>query len=317
MFSNSKDFVTKYGKMLQDKAKKVKDFTYNGYPYDLAAGEAQAKSDRDAIDKAIEDKLKLYDIGLESLSTKEFNEKISAKLDGKFDKESKPSASEVIDDFLSTTLKASDVSEYTSDLYEKFQGGSTKKEDIKNFEGNSIDKMISFLKDSSDKISKCQNQLSKYEEKVKKVISKLDKYTSKDGVEGGENMVSEASYVSSLISAYLNLYKAPCNVEISIYKRVASEWLGVLKKFYNYKGNKGAFESTGEDMIDPEALGTIESDTPDDIIDDSAATDDGAAATDDGGKGGSDNDKKGDSAEECATESAIASILETANAYRF
>jgi hypothetical protein len=311
MFSNSEDFVKRYGKMLQDKSKKVKDFHYTGFKYDYTAGDNKAKADKDKVDGVIKKLLADYDVGLEPMDTKEFHKKIDATLGAKFDESAETSVSDKVDQFLSTDFKANDTSEYQSDLEEVYQGGASSKSDIKDFEGIGIDKMINFLKNSSSQITTYQKDLTKYEENVKKVISKLDKYAAKDGEEGGENKVRNASYVSSLISAYLNLYKIPCNVQISMNKTIAKEWLGVLKKFYNFKGNKGAFESaTDEDLVDPEALGTIESDTPDDILDDGKDT--GDTGADDGGKGGSSKD---DTAE-CATESAIASILEVANAYR-
>jgi hypothetical protein len=310
MFASAEDFSKRYGAMIKTKSQKVKDFHYSGFKYTISAGDSKTDGFGDAVKKAMDALLgDGFNIASTSENKDEFHKRLREKvLKTDFKEEGAESASDIIDNFISKNSSASDVSDLRTEFIEAYQDGDTTRSDIKDFEANSIDEMLKHLKDSNNKTTKWESQLKTYEDKVNKVIQKLNAFTSKDGEEGGENLVSNASYVSSVMSAYLNLYKVPCEVKISMYKTISKEWLGVLKKFYNFKGNKGAkFESvSAEDLVEPGALGALESDTPDDVLDDSS---------DDSGKGGSGSDD--DKGSEPASESAIASILETANAYKF
>ena len=197
---------------------------------------------------------------------------------------------------------SSDISELRTELIEEYQDGDSSKSDIKDFEANSVDEMVKFLKDSNNKTTKWESQLKTYEEKVGKVIQKLNSFTAKDGEAGGDNLVSNASYISSLMSAYLNLYKVPCEVKIGMYKAISRDWLGVLKKFYNFKGN--AVKESVE--YDPESIAMLESSL---VLEGEDCGDDGDG---DGGKS-SKTDKGGDG--EAATESVLSGILDIASQY--
>jgi hypothetical protein len=291
----------------------VKDFHYTGFKYTLSAGDTKVNSLGEAIKKEMNNLIGGFDIAKEAKNKTEFHDMLRKDvLKADFKEDTSPSASDVVEKFIASNSSSSDVSELRTELIELYQDGDSTKSDIKDFEANSVDEMLKLLKDSSNKTSKWESQLKVYEEKVNKTIQKLNSFSSKDGEEGGEALVSNASYISSVMSAFLNLYKVPCEVQISMYKSISKEWLGVLKKFYNFKGNKGAYaadmqSASDPDMIDPAALGALESDTPDDILDDGK----------DSGSGSSSDDSKGSEGGDAATESALASILETANAYRF
>lgn len=260
MFSNGEDFVKNYGDMIKKKAAKVKDFSYTGYKYTKSAGDTLVSGITDKVNAKLVGCLNGYDFIKEISTSQEFNKMLRDKkvIDASFKEDGKPTASEEVDKFLSGTLKYADIAEMKTAITEAYRDGDDKKSEIKDFEANSVDEMITYLKTSKKVISDLEKQLNNYEEKTNKVISKLNKFESEKDEQGGSNLVSNASYVSSLMTAYLNLYKAPCEVQIAIYKAMATDFLGVLKKFYNFKGNKGAYAAESAEVFDEEAYATLE-----------------------------------------------------------
>lgn len=303
MFANAEDFSKQYGDGLRKKAAKVKNFHYTGFKYDISGGDSKANTDKDTIKGHIDTFVGKMD-NVKTMDKTTFYASIKDDLGKVKPEDSRKSSSEVVDDFISDKLKASDVSEYRDELIEKYQGG-TSKEDIKDFEGNSVDAMLKFLKESSKTISGFEKDLKKYEEIVNKIVQKLNSFTSKDsGTEGeaASTLVNNASYLSGVISAFLNLYKVPCDIQIGIYKRVSSEWLGVLKKFYSYRDNSvkeaAEFDYEGYGMLESSLV--LESDKPEDAGDIPREPD---------GAGANGEDKTP------TTESAVQSILEMAAKY--
>lgn len=308
MFSNAEDFVKNYGDMIKKKAAKVKDFHYSGFKYTIEKGDGNCESIKDAVDKKI-DSLAGAIGDLKSKSKTEFYEYVKtsvfgSKYGGAFkDDADRASSSDVVEEFISkeiSVVKASDISELREELINSYRDGDDQKSDIKDFEGNSVDKMLKFLKESSKTISKFETELKKYENNVNKVIQKLNGLTAKDGDDKGDEIVNCASYVSSLVSAFLNLYKVPCDVRINIYKTISSEWLGALKKFYNFKGNVVKESTVVEDL---EAYATLESSL--------VLEGEDCGSTDPSGDP-KEKEPKGDTA---TTEATVAGILETAGNY--
>ena len=301
MFSNAEDFVKNYGDMIKKKAAKVKDFHYSGFKYTIEKGDGNCESIKDAVDKKI-DSLAGAIGDLKSKSKTEFYEYVKtsvfgSKYGGAFkDDADRASSSDVVEEFISkeiSVVKASDISELREELINSYRDGDDQKSDIKDFEGNSVDKMLKT-------ISKFETELKKYENNVNKVIQKLNGLTAKDGDDKGDEIVNCASYVSSLVSAFLNLYKVPCDVRINIYKTISSEWLGALKKFYNFKGNAVKESTVVEDL---EAYATLESSL--------VLEGEDCGSTDPSGDP-KEKEPKGDTA---TTEATVAGILETAGNY--
>lgn len=307
MFAGAETFAKQYGDMLKKKAQKVKDFHYNGFKYTITAGDKKADDFGNAVKNKMNDLIGSgYDIASTSNTKAEFYDNLrkSGKLDAAFKEDDKPTSTEEVEKFISSKSGSTDISDLRTELIEAYQDGDSNRSDIKDFEANSVDEMTKFLKDSNNKTTKWEAQLKTYEEKVNKVIQRLNSFTAKDGETGGDNLVSNASYISGLISAYLNLYKVPCEVKIGMYKVISKEWLGVLKKFYNFKGN--AVKESVE--YDPESIAMLESSL---VLE---GEDCGDGGDGDDGKS-SKPDKGGDG--EAATESAVSGILEIAGRYKF
>lgn len=308
MFSNAENFVKNYGDMIKKKAAKTKDFHYTGFKYTIDKGDNNCESIKNAVDKKI-DSLAGAIGDLKSKSKSEFYDYVKtnvfgSKYGGAFkDDSDRASSSDVVEEFISkeiSAVKASDISELREELIDSYRDGDKEKVDIKDFDGNGVDKMLKFLKESSKTISKFETEAKKYETNVNKVIQKLNGLTSKDGDDKGDEIVNCASYVSGLVSAFLNLYKVPCDVRISIYKTISSEWLGALKKFYNFKGNAVKESAEVEDL---DAYAALESSL---ILEGEGCG---------GSEGPSGDPKEKEPEDTAATESVVAGILETATRY--
>ena len=298
MTSNGEDFVKNFGDTLKKKAAKNKDFKYTGYKYVLSTDATCDKIAGD-IDAKILSYIQIYDSVDKAMSTKEFVASIKGKLDSNFDADSKPSTTEEVEAFLASK-KYDDVADLRKSLTEAYRDGDDKKGEIKGFEANGINEMLTYLKTSKKVISDFEKQLSKYEDNVKKIISKLSKFESEDGDPNASNLMANVSWISSMVSAFLNVYKVPCEVKIAMHKEIAKEWLGVLKRFYNYKGVK----ESADEIFDAEAYAMLENSV---ILE---GDDESADDTEDEVSEGKDCKDT----EEC-TESAIASILEQASKF--
>jgi hypothetical protein len=256
MFMNSEKFAKTFGKQLKDKAGKVKGYTYSGFKYDLKAGDTKVTTVTEAADKAIEGYIGSYDYANEAPQV--FYEKLKTanKLQKDFDKDKAESASDIIELEIRTLpgVKATTISEVGEDIRDTYRSGDTKKGPIENFEGNSVDTMVSFIETGKKTIDKLQKDLKSYEGKVSKILSKLKAIKPKAGDNGEvskeeQNCVSHATTISGYINAYFSLYQAAANTRINIYKEVLRSWHGALKGFYNYRGKK---EGASADFIPDE-----------------------------------------------------------------
>ena len=305
MFSNAEDFVKKFGSTIQTKATKVKGYKYNGYIYKKEAGDSLVNNAKDIFEKAIDDAIGGLDAA-KSASKDEFKTQILPKLSSDFksdDEKANPSSTTLVEKkFKETSAKADDATELKEKIYDAYRSGDNQKQTIVDFEGNGVGNMCKFLKDSSKVISDLQKELGKFEDKVGKVVNKLNGF--KDEGDGSEARMSNASYLAGVISAYLTAYKVPCEARISIYKEMASSWLGALKGFYNYKGTSESVEifDSAEEYAALESSLVLEAEEK--------ATSGDKPAPDEGDPG----EGKG---EESATESAVASILEMAANFKF
>lgn len=258
MFSNAESFVNNFGPQIKDKSRKTKGFKYNGFKYTLDAGDSEVLRLRGKIEKKMQSLIGGFDFMKNSPTKAEFKEAVLKNLSETYDSEAEESVSEYVDKIIDG-LGYDDTSDLTDELYKKYRDDSTVKVEIKDFEGNSADSMLKFLKDSKTTIGKLEDHVNKYEEKVKSVISKLDtaskweKGKGEENAKANESLAANASWISSMMTGLLNLYKVPCNVEINVKKAVSKEWLSALKKFYNFKPAKESVE-----VFDDEAYATLE-----------------------------------------------------------
>lgn len=309
MFANAKEFEKNYGKLIKEKARKAKGFKYNGFKYTESKGKAEVEKITGAIDTKIDDTLgKGFEAAKNCATKADLKQQLvtAGVLSGTF-KDEDANSSEVVDDFVEK-LGYADSSEMTEEIYKAYRDGDDTKKEISDFEENSVDEMLRTLKDGQKKIDDLGKAQKKYEDTVNKVIKKLDgiekdKNAKGDAAETAENnIVSNASYVSSLLTGYLNVYKSATNEQINAHKAMMTDYLSILKKFYNYKGNKDYVAQMNSYV--PFEYSAMESADPEDDDDDSKDVEEGF-----GGK------KSSCESYTPSTESAIDSILEQASRF--
>lgn len=306
MFSNSENFAKNYGEAIKKKAKTVKGFQYKGYKYDVKGGDDKVGSFNNEVKKEMNKLIADgYDIATSAKNSQEFHEMLRGTLKSDFDSTDKLSATEVVEKFIKANYSGVDnVSELNTALVKLYRGGSDTESELKDFEGNSADSMVDFLKESNSKISDFKNQLKTFEDATGNAIKKLKSFDAK-GDENASNLVSHASYISQQVTAFLNLYKDVCNVKISMYKQISQKYLGTLKKFYNYKSSV----KESAEVYDADAFAALESSL---VL--FEGSDSEPAGTDPKEPEG---DGDGTGKEEGATESTLNSILEAAAQYMF
>lgn len=260
MFANGEKFVNQFGDKIKEKARNYgKKFSYEGFKYTYDTGKNKAKQVKDKVRSIVNEKLDGYNVAGD-FDKDTFKAKIAPTLAGDFDEDKAGSSSEVVDEIIEKQLKFDDTADMRKELAKAFRDDSEKKVTITGFEGNSVDIMLKFIKDESSKINTVEKDLNTYETAVKKVIKQLDKVENwKDEGEGDDveksntAKVNNASWLSSIITGLLNTYKVPCEVEIQAIKDISKDWLGALKKFYNYRPAKESVE-----VYDAEAYATLE-----------------------------------------------------------
>lgn len=340
MFSNAEEFAKRYGKELVDKANKQKGFKYEGFKYTQSEGDKLVGEFIDKIDSAITDKIfgafdRVYTKdGTVSSSGK--SENLGSRKDGSnavslddargaavdylaqaftpgFKEDGKPSSSDIIDGFLSKDLKVEDQSDMVKSIRDKYRDNEDTKTTIVDFEANSVSSMVEFLKNSSKAISDIQKAEKTLENPIEQMIKKLNGFKSKETGEAASAQTSQLSYAAGIGSAFLNLMKSCFTAKIDAYKEMSSTWLGVLKRFYNYRGVKESVV-----VFDPEAYAALEnsiifeSDEPETGDDDGGDKKGNDKGSDDSGE---DKENKEDK-EKPTEESAVAALLEAVNNFR-
>lgn len=255
ILSNTK-FTKEFGPKLIEKAKTAKDFKYKGYEYAMTAGDNKVKSAQSAISAKIETMIgKIADAA--STNTEDLLGKLNL---AKKDSNMTPAdiAEAVVKSIDSSCENSSDLKDAIIKAY-RGDADSPSEQTLSGVAG--VKAMISFIEKAGDIISSVKKDRDDFEKKVSAIIKKLDVLGGKKGETKKEQTAySNASKISSFLTALMNLYKVPCNAKIAAYKEVNRKYNGVLKMFLNFgKVSEGAlFE--GDDEFDPEDMADVELD---------------------------------------------------------
>lgn len=275
LFMNGRELAKKYGDEIRKKS--TKGFKYKGYEYKIAEGDALVDSISDAVTREID----LLTGGIEQLkdmteddrqdalkkisSSKEFSNNGNTIYTTSMDIQStvngvsaSTSTTDYQDKLVSSICKgASDISEMSESIQDKYRNGDTDKSEIEDFEANEPSEMLDFLKDFDKAIKDMTKKEKQFEKDVNVVIKSLDKISSmKDKVDGTPGVATVtttyklASKISTFVSSALNVRKTACDKKVSIYKEINSSWTSVLKSFVLKKEVKeSAFFEDFDSMI--------------------------------------------------------------------
>lgn len=247
MFLSGDKFVSQYGKDVKDKAKTVNKYSYKGYKYDKAKGDAAVKSALEAIAKEVSGYVGGLTVEAASDLTRD---ELIAKL-GKGDKKTPAEVVEAVVKRIHSG--SSSVSELKSHIKDVYRGDTNERTKI-TLTGSNVTSMLDMVSKAKNDIKSVQQDKASFENNVKMIIGKLDKIgKTKAETKAETNTYQKASLISSYLSALMNAYKAPCDAKITMYKEMYRNYLAVLKMFLNFGKNKKVSEGValeGDDVDD-------------------------------------------------------------------
>ena len=118
--------------------------------------------------------------------------------------------------------------------------------------GSDVDAMVTFMQSASDKISTFKKEQSNYEAMIDKILKKLSVLSSKSKSDAEAATAKNASKISSLCSALINVYRIATNAQISAYKACNRQYSSALRKFLRsgFMAESVLFEGDDVDDID-------------------------------------------------------------------
>lgn len=247
-----KKFVSEFGAEL--KKKEVKGFTYSGYKYNLAAGDAKVDSAFATIMAEV-DKCAGGIVGAEGAARNygDINADAVKGNDGV----------DEADDWSEKLIAACGVngakttSELSEELAKIYRGGEDAPEDIEDFGAASVAEMLDCIGGGMTKtVSAIEKREKAFETDVAKVIKALDK------IKNGATDSNDAAYKiakknATRASGLLAIAKIPTTVASTAWKEAAGKYRAVLGAFYRWKPAKEGAELDDGD-IDVDGEGTVE-----------------------------------------------------------
>lgn len=227
-----KDFVDRFGKMLQDKAKNA-GFTYTGYDYQIGKGDAKVGAIIDAGKSEIA-QLVGDSNGFDSavgLDKTALGKKVGTTAEDKL----KLSSDEYEDDFCSRVAKRANLEEVVKEIEELYRDGSSKADGLEMSSAKAKD-MCDFISGSKKQISKIESDRDTLTRTINNVIKKLD------AIKSDEEGYKAASTVSKYMSKISNVMEKVASVRVALYREITKNFTAVLKALYRFKPTKEEFD---------------------------------------------------------------------------
>lgn len=223
MFTSAEKFVDKYEKELHEKAKQVKDFEYEGYNYNVDAGQDAAEALHKKIEAHLVDVLK-FDLSKVTQASQK------AHLQQGMDEATKKEDHEA----LLKALGAESNNDIVKDLSLKFKGSDDKvtvKVDVTGFI-----KLIKGKKDLIGGINKAEKATNVQYKEVMRAIegARKDIKKAEKSDEQGRALALANRQLNTAHKA-LALWSTISGVEVKMIRSAASQAESVLKKLLTYK----------------------------------------------------------------------------------
>ena len=247
-----KKFVAEFGAELKEKD--VKGFTYNGYRYNLKAGDDAMLTAftrvMDEVDKCAggikANGNGTHDYGAIDANQVKNNDSIedtddwSEKLIGELG-----------------VKNAKTTSELSEELAKIYRGGEDAPEDIEDFSAASVSEMLDCI---GGKMSQTVSTIEKLEKEFEADVNKIIK--ALEGIKKAANDSNDAAYKiakknATRASGLLAIAKIPTTVASTAWKEAAGKYRAVLGAFYRWKPAKEGAELDDEDFDEGDE-GTVE-----------------------------------------------------------
>ena len=250
MVLTGKKFVDAFGSKIKARVASTSNFSmkYNGYAYDVKAGDALVKTYLDVISGDMENVTK----GLELAGT-ETTDQIMARI-GVKTKEERVSASDHLDAVVKKCDgQATSVADLKNNLKEKYRSGDTDPGEH-TLKSGEVEPMLNHVANAKTIVETLNKQKKHMENLCSNVIRKLQSL-QKDTKKETDDKFETASTISSWLSALLAAYRTLISTQVTMTKEAAAGYTRVLRKVLNTSDKKltsEAFAFEGEDALDVE-----------------------------------------------------------------
>jgi len=247
-FTSGEKFINKFKTEIEGKASG--GFRYEGYHYDMSAGDSAVKHAEDVFEKVVDLNANTIDSQHGDL-TNEGNHKEKFNIsEEKTDHIKKAGA-----DDMSTLLK---------NIAKAYRKDKVSKDSFKDFNGNSKGELIGFVANGKQQIKDLENYQKMLDDRFERVTSAIDRAKAK--IQGAEatsdeaetskrgKAVSYAQHKVEMAQFGLSSLTQLISAKIDIRKEAAKEAEKVLKSFLHYKEpvkeSFGGYEGTGESVLE-------------------------------------------------------------------
>lgn len=248
-----KDFIKEFRSELLEKARKAKGkgFQYKGYNYTPEAAEARVNKATAVFMKHIS----ISSDSMETVASQLASASDAAEVGKEYD------AAEEIEEMWKA-VGFDNVSELNKAILEEARNGADEKEMLEDFEGNSVEELITFVEHGADAIKaaeKLEKDLDKGFTRILKALQGAEaKATQLEGKAEGEE-AKKAAAVTALVSHRSKVSKQAISAMMSVagvqsayVREVVSASTSALRALLSFriKGEKsGVKESFGEESI--------------------------------------------------------------------
>lgn len=258
---SGKKFVKEFGDQISSKAKSNPNWEWNGYSYNVEAGNKATDTHKKNCDDMIGDVLGKFSINdAAQLAGSNLVDAVTQeRVSGGFITRI-PALNAVKE-----KIDKIEISEVKDDLREAYRGGDTSKSKQSLGGENGAKKMMDFISTAKGAVSTFQSEKRTFETQCNNVIGKLDKFgrSNKNGDDAPDSKIYKyASEASALLKSIMNVRKSVCDVQIAMYREICRAYTGALKMFLNFGKSKAVSDSTiiEADDIDVEDMDDIEVD---------------------------------------------------------
>jgi len=242
-FSSGKTFVDKFENDLRKK--NVKGYKYKSFKYTASKGDAFASkilSTIDSTENEYENKLGGLDVRSSSKHKDAMDSKkdnMKEEYDTNDDKES-----------LFKSMGVDSISELQEESYQEYRNGSKEKEEFEDFENNSKDDMMKFIKDSSKNLADLERYQKDMDSHFSKIVKAIETAGNKYKNEEFSKVSPYVSHSVEMLRFCMSIRSALSKMHVEYVKEAASEFESILKGYLRFKPLKESLDVSHDDKTD-------------------------------------------------------------------
>jgi len=240
-FSSGKTFITKFESDLRKK--NAKGYKYKSFKYTASKGAAFGTKVITEISRVENE----YENGLTSADLKTSSKHKDA-MDSKKDSMKEEYDTNEDKEAVFKNLNVDSISELQEELYEQYRDGSKERDEFEDFNNNSKEDMIKFIKESEKSLTGMEREQKEVDSKFSKVIKAIEAAGNKYKDEEFSKVSPYISHSVEMLRFCLSIRSALIKMHVEYLKEAASDFESTLKGFLRFKPVKENLEyNTNED----------------------------------------------------------------------